>query len=131
MPENALVRVVREGTTHAGDLLRAQADVLAVERLVAEALALTTATDMSRARLRAIVRAVDVLVAPWRMTFPAKALVDWHEGIRRALYIHAIKLVGAATAHHLAPPPVEALGPGSAVLLSGARSSPRSMFGLR
>ena len=131
MPEHELVRVVRAGTTHAGDLQRAQADADAVEGLLAQAAAISAPTPESRLYLVALAREIEVLVAPWRSTFPVKALVDWHESVKRVIYARALLLFGLDEGPRVVQAPVEPLGPGGSVLPSMAARSGPSMFGLR
>jgi hypothetical protein len=125
MPEHPLVAAIEVGVQSTDDRQRAREDALAVETLVAEASAITRATTETRTRLRAIVVQVDTLVGPWRVNYPVKGLVDWHEGIRRVLHDRAMLLFGAS-GELLAPPPTESLRLPMPVRMSG----PPSMFGL-
>ena len=134
MPEHPMVLAIVQGCTDPGTHLRARADAAAVEELVAEARALTTATEASRARLTAIVQQVDRFIGPWRTNHPTAELVAWHESIRGSLHAQAVKLVGHATAHLIAPAPTERLDPGPAGLLGrinrARRAATPSRWGL-
>jgi hypothetical protein len=131
MTTHALVQALSPGLP-AADYQRAQGDADAVEILVAEAVTIPDASDASCARLRELVRAIEVLIAPWRSQYPVYNLVTWHEHVRALLFAQAVKMVGPETAHLLAPPPTEQLGQSSPILPSlTRRTGGPSMFGLR
>ena len=117
MTESALVTAVRQGSKNDDDPVRAAVTAAQVEDLVAEAEAITTATDASRARFTEIVREVDVLIGPWRTNFPARNLVQFHEAIRRLLHQRAATVFGRAEGGLIAPKPTESLDPAGAAAI--------------